>query len=50
MYMYIITSLHFSIRKTEFEIPERLTVDQSGNEVFVIITKWKFEVNGSYEA
>ena len=48
--MYIVTSLHFSMRLTEFEIPGRVTVDQSGNQVFIKITKWKFEVNGSYEA
>ena len=45
------TSFHFSIRITVFEEPVKCTVWQvRWNLVYIEITKWKFEVIGSYEA
>ena len=47
----IATSLHFSIKITEFEEPERCIVMQNRKNQFVIdFNKLKFEVIGTYEA
>ena len=49
-YKGIKTFLHFSIRIRKFKDPEECTVRKTGNRLLIRITKWKFEVIGSYEA